>query len=99
LPRTLPTFPTRRSSDLERYDRTRSALQVALGSIVWAAMQAGARTPAMDSLAAGAMGEIPIQAGPVGAAPAQARPEVEIFALGPRSEEHTSELQSLRHLV
>src|SRR5205814_7494242 len=80
--RPLPSFPTRRSSDLRRHRRLGDALR--LRPLVEGLLGDGAI--AHEALAAS---EIRLGESEVGASLRQVR----------RSEEHTSELQSLRHLV
>src|SRR5262245_63697580 len=73
-PRDLPSFPTRRSSDLRREIRRLAADRRRRGR------------------------GCAIITAPAAAPPPQGAPALGSW-LGTRSEEHTSELQSLRHLV
>src|SRR5262249_61196410 len=73
-PPALPSFPTRRSSDLD------PLVAELFGRAVAAVVQAGDRR--LDGVAHRALGRA-----------------VDAVALIPRSEEHTSELQSLTNLV
>src|SRR5205814_10023877 len=81
----LHSFPTRRSSDLILWHDTSKAQDAATNM----------KITAEDLMRFGVIDEIVPE--PVGGA--HRDPAAAIEAAGTRSEEHTSELQSLRHLV
>src|SRR5205814_10471059 len=81
--RHLPSFPTRRSSDLRRGDCGRGG---------WPERATG-ELPSVHGDAP------PMRGTSVSINPKTCALRAEPASLSPRSEEHTSELQSLRHLV
>src|SRR5205823_7542356 len=96
--RDLPSFPTRRSSDLEPEYRGEINCRIALGeSRNTAAMRAGARAGIRNVIDLAYRIGLPKDA----KHPLQPYPTTAIGAsdVNPRSEEHTSELQSLAYLV
>src|SRR5205814_7662493 len=80
----LSSFPTRRSSDLAFFQRLQRDPLLALQILALAAMAVALARPAVTVMGQGARKVVVV---------------MDTSASMKRSEEHTSELQSLRHLV
>src|SRR5690606_40316771 len=89
----LPSFPTRRSSDLVAAVPRLERLQLAVHSLLYGMHRSGARDRVVDQAAGG---KLEFAASPVSD---EGPHEPLARGYGVRSEEHTSELQSREKLV
>src|SRR5207253_10312613 len=92
----LPSFPTRRSSDLPS---TLCLLPVTLPLLAVVVRRQGGHVKHVAEAGASSLRDEDFLAPPAGAFPPCVRSARALSFAGPRSEEHTSELQSRGHLV